>query len=70
MSVETCPCRRPATGSSIRRTRAGFAGAMEIDREHFGLTWNQALEAGAFVLGRESRFELDIEAVRQSDGNS
>jgi polyisoprenoid-binding protein YceI len=51
-------------------TRAGFAGTMEIDREDFGLTWNQALEAGGVILGREIRFELDVEAVRQSDGDS
>lgn len=51
-------------------TRAGFAGAMEIDREDFGLTWNQALETGGVLLGREIRFELDVEAVRQSDGDS
>jgi polyisoprenoid-binding protein YceI len=51
-------------------TRAGFAGTMEIDREDFGLTWNQALEAGGVLLGREITFELDVEAVRQSDGDS
>lgn len=50
--------------------RGGFAGAMEIDREDFGLTWNQALEAGGVLVGREIRFELDVEAVRQSDGDS
>lgn len=50
--------------------RAGFAGTMEIDREDFGLTWNQALETGGVLLGREIRFELDIEAVRQSEDDS
>jgi polyisoprenoid-binding protein YceI len=48
--------------------RAGFLASTEIDREDFDITWNQALEAGGFLLGRGVRIEIDVEAVRQSDG--
>ena len=47
--------------------RAGFLASTEIDREDFDITWNQALEAGGFLLGRGVRIEIDVEAVRQSD---
>jgi polyisoprenoid-binding protein YceI len=48
-------------------TRAGFGASTEIDREGFGLTWNQALDAGGVVLGKQVRIEVDAEAVRQSE---
>jgi polyisoprenoid-binding protein YceI len=46
-------------------TRAGFLATTEINREDFHITWNQALEAGGFLLGKGIRIELDIEAIRQ-----
>jgi polyisoprenoid-binding protein YceI len=50
--------------------RAGFVGRFEIDREDFGITWNQALETGGFLLGKEISFELDVQAVRQREADS
>lgn len=44
---------------------ASFTAGTEIDREDFGLTWNQALEAGGVLVGRKVRIELSIEAIRQ-----
>lgn len=44
--------------------RLGFSASTEIDREDFGLTWNQPLEAGGFVVGKKVRIELEAEAVR------
>jgi polyisoprenoid-binding protein YceI len=46
--------------------RAGFLAATEIDREDFDITWNQALEAGGFLVGKGVRVEIDVEAVRQT----
>jgi polyisoprenoid-binding protein YceI len=46
--------------------RIGFSASTEIDREDFGLTWNQALEAGGVVVGKKARIELEVEAVQQS----
>ena len=44
--------------------RIGFSAITEVDREDFGLTWNQALEAGGVLVGRNVRIELSVEAVR------
>lgn len=45
------------------QTVAGFSGETKIDREAFGLTWNQALETGGWLVGKEIRITLDIEAA-------
>jgi polyisoprenoid-binding protein YceI len=45
--------------------RAGFSGQTVIDRRDFGLTWNQALEAGAVLVGNDVRISIELEAVRQ-----
>lgn len=46
--------------------RAGFSAAAEIDRRDFGLTWNQALEAGGVLVGNEIRIALEVELVKQA----
>ena len=43
--------------------RVAFSASTEINREDFGLTWNQALEAGGWVVGKKVRIELEVEAV-------
>jgi polyisoprenoid-binding protein YceI len=45
--------------------RVGFSATTEIDRETFGLTWNQALEAGGLLVGQQVKIEIEIEAVRK-----
>jgi polyisoprenoid-binding protein YceI len=45
--------------------RAGFSARAEIEREDFGLTWNQALETGGVVLGKKVSIEIEAEAVLQ-----
>ena len=45
-------------------TRAGFAASTSIDRADFGLTWNQALETGGFVVSNKVKISVDVEAVR------
>jgi polyisoprenoid-binding protein YceI len=45
--------------------RAGFSARTAIDRKEFGLTWNQALEAGGVMVGDRIEIELEIEAVKQ-----
>lgn len=45
--------------------RIGFSASTRINREDFGLTWNQALETGGWVVGKQIKVELDVEAVRQ-----
>ena len=46
-------------------TRAVFSAETKIDREDWGLTWNQALAAGGWLVGKEIRIQLEVEAVRQ-----
>jgi polyisoprenoid-binding protein YceI len=44
----------------------GFTATTEIDREDFGLTWNQALETGGVLVGKTVKIEIEAEAVRQA----
>ena len=56
---------RAARGQPSRvapRTRGGtsaigFTAQAELDREAFGLTWNQALETGGVLVGKQVRIE-------------
>jgi len=48
--------------------RSGFEASTRIDRDQFGITWNQALEAGGFLVGKEIRVEIDVEAIHQKEG--
>lgn len=43
----------------------GFTATTEIDREDFGITWNQALETGGVLVGKKVKIEISAEAVRQ-----
>ncbi|MBW3548790.1 MAG: YceI family protein [Actinobacteria bacterium] len=45
--------------------RLGFSATAEIDREEFGLTWNQALETGGLLVGKKVAIEIEARAVRQ-----
>lgn len=47
--------------------RVGFTATTTIDRRDFGLTWNQALEAGGILVGNEVRITLEIQAVEGSE---
>lgn len=44
----------------------GFTASTEIDREEFGMTWNQALETGGFLVGKKVKIELSVEGIRQA----
>ena len=46
--------------------RAAFTARGELDREAFGLTWNQALEAGGVVVGKKVELEIEAELVKQA----
>jgi polyisoprenoid-binding protein YceI len=43
----------------------GFEASAELDREDFGLTWNQALETGGVLVGKAVKIAIDAEAIRQ-----
>ena len=43
--------------------RYGFHAEGSIDRRDFGLTWNEALEAGAVLVGEQVDILLDVEGL-------
>ena len=45
--------------------RAGFSATGKIKRSEFGLTWNQVLETGGFVVGDDIKISLDVELVKK-----
>lgn len=50
--------------------RTGFTGETKINREDFGLTWNQALETGGVLVGKEISIELNVQAVLVTETES
>jgi polyisoprenoid-binding protein YceI len=44
--------------------RIAFSAVTEIDRTDFGLTWNQALETGGLIVGKNVKITIEVEAVR------
>ena len=43
--------------------RIAYSATLRINREDFGLTWNQALETGGFLVSKEIEIELEIQAL-------
>jgi polyisoprenoid-binding protein YceI len=48
-------------------TVAGFSASGKIDREAFGLTWNQMLEAGGVLVSKDVELVLNAQAILQSE---
>lgn len=46
--------------------RAGFEARATIRRSDFGLTWNQALEAGGVLVSDQVKISLEIQATGQA----
>jgi polyisoprenoid-binding protein YceI len=46
-------------------TRAVFSARTQVDREDFGLTWNQTLETGGVLVGKDVTIEIEVETVKQ-----
>jgi len=47
--------------------RIAFTAETRINREEFGLSYNQALETGGVLVGKDIDIEIEVEAVRQAD---
>lgn len=58
--------KNPFTGAAT----VGFEASVVINREDFGLTWNQALEAGGVLVSKEVKISLDVQAVPVSETTS
>ncbi len=48
-------------------TSAGFSAQTKINREDWGLTWNQALETGGVLVGKEIAIDIEVEIVKQPE---
>ena len=44
---------------------AFFTAAGELEREDYGMTWNQALEGGGFLVSKKVEIEIEGEAIRR-----
>jgi polyisoprenoid-binding protein YceI len=44
--------------------RAGFSGAVTVNRKDFGINWNKALDTGGTLLSDEVTIELEVEAAQ------
>ena len=44
--------------------RAGFSARTTINRKDFGLTWNQAMEAGGLLVSDKIEIAIDLQAIR------
>ncbi|WP_368653733.1 YceI family protein [Ornithinibacillus sp. 4-3] len=45
-----------------------FSAEGKIDRKEFGLTWNQALETGGFLVGDTIKISIELEANPAQEG--
>lgn len=43
--------------------RVGFVGTTKINREDWGLTWNQALETGGVLVSQEVKITVNLQAA-------
>lgn len=48
-----------------QRTKANFSATTTIEREKWGLNWNQALETGGFLVSKKITLEIEIQFVLQ-----
>ena len=44
--------------------KALFSAGTTLDRESWGLTWNQALETGGWLVGKSVTLDLEVQASR------
>ncbi len=45
------------------KARIAFSATTQIDRDEFGITWNQALETGGLLVGKTVKITVDVQAV-------
>jgi polyisoprenoid-binding protein YceI len=66
---------RPVTlalevGGTLRdpwgNVRVAFSASTEIDRDEWGVNFNQVLDGGGLLVGKKVRIELELEAALQS----
>jgi polyisoprenoid-binding protein YceI len=52
------PVKSPFSGKSC----VGFSATGRVNREEYGMTWNQVMESGGVVMGKEVQIQMEVEA--------
>ena len=65
----TRPVRIPFTYEGVAtdpygNLRAGFEGAVVVNRTDWGITWNAGLETGGVLVGEKVTLEFEVSAVK------
>lgn len=47
--------------------RVGFSGTATINREDWGLTWNQSLETGGVLVSKDVKITVELQAVKVTE---
>ena len=42
-----------------------FSATTDINREDFGITWNQTLETGGFLVSKSAKVEIEAQLIRE-----
>lgn len=58
--------RGPVTNPLNQSTAVGYTLAGAINREDFGLTWNQAMETGGVLVGKNIDIQIDVEVFKSA----
>jgi polyisoprenoid-binding protein YceI len=53
--------------SPFGETTIGLTGKTVLNREDFGIKWNEPMEKGGFMVGKEARVTMNIEADLKED---
>lgn len=48
----------------FKNTRIGFLATTRINREDFGVSWNNPMPGGGYVVAKEVELTMDVEAIR------
>ncbi len=55
-------CAGPVKSPFGGEMTIGLSTILDINREDFGMTWNQPIESGGFVVGKQVKIFIDAEA--------
>jgi len=48
--------------SPFGETSLGFSGKLRLNRENYGIMWNEPMENGGFLAGKDAQIFIDLEA--------
>lgn len=63
----TLDCKFKGTVKFMKTTKAGFSASTTINRQDFGLSYNQVLDAGGLAVGNDVDIVLELEFNQAMD---